>query len=359
MNKIKVLQIIGNACRGGVESYVLNYYKTMNKEFEFTFVCYNDSPYINYDEIDRLGGKIQLVPNIKHLFKFKKELKRVLLEENYDIVHSHLNALSVFPLGVAKKCGYEVRVATSHTTTNKNEGFRYIIKKFLAHFSKRNANRIQAVSKNAGEYLYGSSKGIDYVYANIYLDKFLFNKEKRDILRKDLNIENKFVVGNIGRLCSQKNQKFILEIANKMKNNNDFCFVIIGDGKKESELKKFKNKHKLDNVMFIPNKENIQDYYNVFDLFILPSIFEGFGLVNLEAQANGLYCLQSNCFTNEALVDNFGKSLDLNIGVWVEEISKKPSRRENVSKILNSKFNNKSENILESTYKQYLKSLKD
>lgn len=360
MNKIKVLQIIGNACRGGVESYVLNYYKTMNKEFEFTFVCYNDSPYINYDEIDRLGGKIKLVPNIKHLFKFKKELKRVLLEEKYDIIHSHLNALSVFPLGVAKKCGYKIRIATSHTCTNRSDGLKHYAKVFLAKFSKNNANKLQAISVDAGKYLFGkNSKDIDLVHATVDLEKFKFSRETQEKLLKELNLEGNYVVGNVGRLCSAKNQKFILQIADRMKENKDIKFAIIGDGNKENELKKFKNKHKLDNVIFISNKENIQDYYNIFDLFILPSIYEGFGLVNLEAQANGLYCLQSNCFTNEALVDGFGKSLDLDINIWVKEILKRPSRRKDVNKVLNSKFSNKTENNLALTYKQYLKSLKD
>lgn len=358
MSKIKVLQIIGNACRGGIETYVLNYYQQMNNDFEFTFACYDDSPYINYDEIKKLGGNVKLVPNIKHLSKFKKELKKILLEDHYEIVHSHLNALSVFPLGVAKKCGYPIRVATSHTSTNKKEGIKHIIKVFLAKFSRQNANKYQAVSKTAAEYLYGKKhlENIDYVSASVNLQQFQFNEAKRNELRTKFGLEDKYVIGNIGRLCSSKNQKFILKIAKKLLSNQDFQFVIIGDGNKKNQLDKYIKKNNLSNVLMIPNQSNIYDFYNMFDLFIFPSLYEGFGLVSLEAQANGLYCLQSTNFTDEALVDAYGKSINLNLDQWVLEISKKPSRRDNVDKVLNSRFSNTSQNTLSSLYSEYLKS---
>lgn len=357
MNKIKVLQIIGNACRGGVETYILNYYNLMNKEFEFTFVCYGDSPYIYCDEISKLGGKIKLISNIKHLCKFKKDLKKILTEEKYDIVHSHLNALSVFPLGVAKKCGYKIRVASSHTCTNRKDGLKHFVKVFLAKFSTKNANKYQAISYDAGKYLFGAKNlpEVKIINAQVDLERFKYDSKKRNVLRKELGLQDSYVVGNVGRLCSAKNQEFILEIARKMQENKEFKFIIIGDGKKEKMLKKLNEKYELENVMFISNKQNIFDYYNIFDLFILPSIYEGFGLVNLEAQANGLYCLQSNCFTDEAIVDGYGKSLSLNVKEWAEEISKKPSRRENVQKVLDSKFTNKTINILADSYEEYLK----
>ncbi len=101
-NPIRVAQIMGKWLGGGVEAVVMNYYRHINRnKIQFDFICDNDSTNIPYEEIESLGGKVILIPPYQKVFQYQKQLKKVLTEEKYQIVHSHINALSVFPLKVA------------------------------------------------------------------------------------------------------------------------------------------------------------------------------------------------------------------------------------------------------------------
>lgn len=119
---IRIAQIIGKWLGGGVESVVMNYYRHIDKsKIQFDFICDEDSTNIPYDEINSLGGKVILIPPYQKVIRYHKELKKVLKENNYQIVHSHINTLSVFSLWAAKSAGVPVRIAHSHSTTNKKE----------------------------------------------------------------------------------------------------------------------------------------------------------------------------------------------------------------------------------------------
>ena len=107
---IRIAQIIGKWLGGGVESVVMNYYRHLDHDkIQFDFICDDDSTNIPYDEIEKLGGKVILIPPYQKVFKYQKELRRVLRDGKYKIVHSHINTLSVFPLYAAKKVGVPVR----------------------------------------------------------------------------------------------------------------------------------------------------------------------------------------------------------------------------------------------------------
>jgi len=119
---IRVAQIIGKWLGGGVESVVMNYYRHIDRsKIQFDFICDEDSTNIPYDEINSLGGKVILIPPYQKVIKYHNELKKVLKDGNYKIVHSHINTLSVFSLWAAKSAGVPVRIAHSHSTTNKKE----------------------------------------------------------------------------------------------------------------------------------------------------------------------------------------------------------------------------------------------
>ena len=94
-NKLKILQVIGNMNNGGVEAFVMSFYHQLHELCEFTFVCFDESIHIPEEEIKSLGGKIVVVPHVKHLKAFNKAFDKLLKENHYDIIHSHLNTLSV------------------------------------------------------------------------------------------------------------------------------------------------------------------------------------------------------------------------------------------------------------------------
>ena len=141
---------------GGVESVVMNYYRNIDRDkIQFHFLCDEDSTDIPYDEIEKLGGKVIVIPPYQKLFKYQKELYKIFKENNYKIVHSHINALSVFPLRIAKKAKIPVRIAHSHSTSNKKEWKKNLIKDVLRPFSKIYANQFFACTEHAGKWLFG------------------------------------------------------------------------------------------------------------------------------------------------------------------------------------------------------------
>ena len=182
--KIKVLEFVGTFLKGGVESVVFSYCEALKDDIEPTFVFFDNSIYIPEEFINSIGGHYFVVPHIKKLGKFKKSFAKILKENQFDIIHSHLNTLSVFPLKVAKKCGYEIRVAHSHSQSNKHEFVRNMIKNVLRKFSKKYATRYLACGEAAGRYQYGDKafdNGEVTVLRNaIYTDRFVFNQKDRD-----------------------------------------------------------------------------------------------------------------------------------------------------------------------------------
>ena len=186
---IRVAQIIGKWVGGGVEAVVMNYYRHINREkIQFDFICDSDSTNIPYEEIESLGGRVILIPPYQKTFKYHKELKKTLIENEYKIVHSHINTLSIFPLYAAKKAGVPVRIAHSHSTTNSKEWKRNILKQILRPFSKIFATNYMCCSELAGRWLFGNkvyNKGKVYLLNNaIDLEKFSYDEKIRNKKRK-------------------------------------------------------------------------------------------------------------------------------------------------------------------------------
>lgn len=160
---IRIAQIIGKWLGGGVESVVMNYYRNIDKtKIQFDFICDSDSTDIPYDEIEKLGGKVILIPPYQKVFKYHKELKKVLKDGKYKIVHSHINTLSVFSLWAAKSAGVPVRIAHSHSTTNKKEKKKNLLKQVLRPFSKLFATDYMCCTEYAGRWQVSGRSKTDF-----------------------------------------------------------------------------------------------------------------------------------------------------------------------------------------------------
>ena len=267
----------------GVESVVMNYYRNIDKsKVQFHFICDEDSTDIPYEEIEKLGGKVIIVPPYQKLFKYQKELYKIFKENSYKIVHSHINALSVFPLRVAKKAGVPIRIAHSHSTSNKKEWKKNIVKNILRPFSKVYANHFFACTKHAGEWLFGKKiierKELNVINNAIDLKKFEFNEKTREDLRKELGIkEDTMVIGHIGRFMKQKNHDFLIDVFNELiKKNENSILMLIGQGPLLNDMKQKVRDLKIeDKVKFIGQVTDVEKYYNIMDIFLFPSIYEG------------------------------------------------------------------------------------
>ena len=302
----------------------MNYYRNIDKDkIQFHFLCDEDSTNIPYEEIEKLGGKVIVIPPYQKLFKYQKELYRIFKENDYKIVHSHISTLSVFPF----------RIAHSHSTSNKKEWKRNLIKNILRPFSKLYANQFFACSELSGRWLFGEKAlkngKIKIINNAIDLEKFKFNKEKRNEIRKKLNIdENIILVGHIGRFVTQKNHEFLIDVFNEIikKGKQEKFYsklILIGQGNlKENIIEKIKYLGLQDYVIFTGQTTNVSDYYNAMDIFVLPSLYEGLPVVGIEAQANGLLCEFSTDMTKETKVLNTTKFISLKETpkIWAEMI---------------------------------------
>lgn len=307
---IRIAQIIGKWLGGGVEAVVMNYYRHLDhSKVQFDFICDDDSTNIPYDEIEKLGGKVILIPPYQKVFKYQKELRRVLRDGKYKIVHSHINTLSVFPLYAAKKVGVPVRIAHSHSTTNKKEWKKNLLKQVLRPFSKKYATNYMCCSELAGRWLFGDKaydEGKVYLLNNaIDLDKFKYDKKIGDKKRKELGIkEDTIVIGHIGRFVAQKNHNFLIDIFNQFhKKEKNSILLLAGQGPLQEEIKnKVRELGLDDSVKFLGQRNDANELYQVFDVFLLPSLYEGLPVVGVEAQASGLLCFFSDDMTKETKV---------------------------------------------------------
>ena len=248
-----------------------------------------------------------------------RELKRVFMENNYKIVHAELTTMSMFSLAVASKCKVPVRICHGHNTASKGETKKNILKYALRPFAKVNANYLFACSQYAGNWLYGNSSikssTVKVVRNAIDIERFRFNNEARRQVRSDLKIDDKFVIGHIGRFVYQKNHDFLIDIfyyVHKM--NPDAVLLLIGDGPLENEIrKKVIAKNLNDAVIFLGVHQDIEKYYSAFDVFTLPSHYEGLPVVGVESQASGLPCVFSDAMTKETKILDSTKMLRLSL----------------------------------------------
>lgn len=366
---IRVAHIIGKWHGGGVESVVMNYYRHIDRnKIQFDFICDDDSTNIPYEEIEKLGGKVILIPPYQKAIKYHKSLKKVLKDGNYKIVHSHINVLSVFSLFAAKCAKVPVRIAHSHSTTNKKEWNKNLLKQVLRPFSKVFATDYMCCSELAGRWLFGNKeydKGNVYLLNNaIDLDKFKYDEKIRKQKRKELNIkDDTLVIGHIGRFVAQKNHTFLIDIFNEIhKKNQNSILLLAGQGPLMDEIKEKVNRLNLINsVMFLGQRNDANKLYQVFDVFLLPSLYEGLPVVGVEAQAAGLLCILSDDMTRETkmLESTIMINLNTRLDEWADTIltAYKGKQNDNTIEIMDKNgFNIKTEAIkLENYYRKVIK----
>lgn len=227
--------------------------------------------------------------------------------------------MSVFSLFAAKCAGVPVRIAHSHSTTNKKEKKKNLMKQVLRPFSKVFATDYMCCSELAGRWLFGNKeydKGNVYLLNNaIDLDKFKYNDSLRKKKRKEFGIkDNTLVIGHIGRFVAQKNHDFLIDIFNEIhKKNNNSILLLAGQGPLMEDIKnKVKELNLDDNVKFLGQRNDANELYQAFDVFLLPSLYEGLPVVGVEAQAAGLLCYLSDDMTKETKVLDITKFMSLN-----------------------------------------------
>jgi glycosyltransferase involved in cell wall biosynthesis len=301
---IRVAQVVGKMVGGGVESVVMNYYRHINHdEVQFDFLVDADSTLIPRQEIEALGGRVFVIPPYQHQIAYQKELVRLFKKEQWKIVHSHINTLSVFPLWAAKRAGVPIRIAHSHATAGKGEFVRNAMKYILRCGSTWFPTNRVACSEYAGKWLFNKAQFT--IIPNAFeIQSFAFNPVLRQKMRRSLGIEkDAIVIGHVGRFAPPKNQMSLISFFahTKFPKDKKTYLVFAGQGPDLDTSKRLaKQLHMENRVIFAGQQSNMPAFYSALDVFVLPSTYEGLGLALIEAQASGLPCIASSTISHEA-----------------------------------------------------------
>lgn len=343
---IRVLQVVASLNAGGMENYIMNLYRRVDRtKIQFDFIVHHTAIGLYEDEIESMGGKVYhfTVLDDKNLVKYLFELNSFFTQhEEYQIIHGHLSSLAVFYLGVAKRHGVPWRIAHSH-----GAGFLHTIKGMAKYLlfrtTKWNANVRLACSTEAGEYLYGKG-AFEFVPNGIEIERFTFEENKRLRMRRLLDVENNYVIGHVGRFNLQKNHGYLLKIFKEVvEKRPNAKLLLLGDGELLTSIQKLAEDLGLeDSVIFAGVHKDVENYYQAMDAFVLPSLFEGLPVTGIEAQYAGLPCLFSGEITREVRICDsveFLKIGEENINLWVDTLVQEPRNNERSEmEFITSKF---------------------
>lgn len=364
-NCIRVLQVLGGLNRGGAETMVMNLYRNIDRnKIQFDFIKHTESKCAYDDEIKELGGRIYSIPKYKvyNHFQYKKAWNNFFKKHpEYKIIHGHVRSTATIYLKIAKKYGLYT-IAHSHSTSS-GKGIKAIIKNMLQFRIRYIADYCMGCSKEANEWLYGkkvaNSSRCTVLNNGIDIEKFAFNDEIRNDIRRKFNLKNEEVlIGHVGRFSSVKNQDFLVDIFWEYYNNinKKAKLILIGDGELREKIKQKVKKFNLEKqVIFEEAVKNVQDYYNAMDIFIFPSLYEGLGIVLIEAQASGLNCLVSDKVPKNVAITDRIEFISLNkpANYWSKKIIVNAEKRtEKYKSMINTKYDIK--NCVKKIEKIYL-----
>ena len=339
----RVLQLSYTLALAGTEMVIMNWFRNIDRnKILFDFAITDSSNLYFQPEIERLGGKVYKLNKPSGIWggiKFRWELYKLLKTRGpFEAFHTHSHYSSGFDCLAAWLAGVKKRFVISHYDAGvgpmKNTP---AYKKFISRlFIKCFATKCFAVSAEAGKTLYGESPFI-VIKTGIDLDRFSYNEDLRGAKRRELGVENKFVLGNISRFAEQKNHTFLIDVFNEVyKRDKSAVLLLAGKGPLEDKIKgKVKDLGLEDAVKFLGSVSDSPALYNAMDCFVFPSLFEGVGIVAIEAQAMGLPCVISSVCPQTAFIVNCTKTeLEKSPAFWAGEIlkTKQFSNRQSMKK---------------------------
>ena len=337
--------------RGGIESFFLNYGKYLkNINLDFIKITPNKLSY----EKELGNSNIYYVPMRRDNASLRRsKIKAIFKQKNYDALWFNSNDLaSVDIIKEAKKAGIKCIGHAHNSRTDKlNRTIRHNVNKLLV---SKDFDGKFACSLSAAKWFYTDYKNATIIYNAIDVKRYLFSDEKRNNIRKKYNIPNEYMVlGDIGRLEKQKNMSYLIDVFEQYHNKNSKSYLmIVGNGSLQSELKEYVSTKNLDrSVIFTGEVNNTDDYLSAFDIFLMPSLYEGLPVTLVEAQAAGLKCIVADNITHEVNISGNVEYLAINknsIDLWVNRIVKSDNRLDKGKKLIESVFDiSKSADYLE------------
>ena len=335
---IRILHVFGSLNRGGAESRTMDIYRAIDRnKVQFDFVVHEDKQGFFEPEIKKLGGYIyHSMPRFRiiNIFKCKRKWTHLLSssKHEYACIHIHTTNMALPALIAAKKMGIKCRIC--HARNASESGF---IRRLIAFFLQKPLRNLSthrfAVSDLAGRFTF--SEDYEVKKNAINAGQFMYDDNKRNSIRQKLSINNEFVIGNIARFHEQKNHMFLIDVfAEVLKQIPHARLLLVGEGDLRQGIERKISLIGLSNkVVLLGERSDIPDLLQAFDLFLMPSLYEGLPGASTEAQAAGLSCFLSVAITPEAqIIKDLVTYIPINKGIkpWVDEIikfAKNPPKR--------------------------------
>lgn len=368
-----MLMVMGSTSMGGAQMFVLNLLKNLDlSRYQIDFaVNFEERKGGIGDELKDLGCNIYHLPYFKvyNYLSFVKAWRRFLQLHHYDIVHGHsTNSASIY-LKVAKDMGC-VTIAHCHSAGFRGSRLQQMLKKYFTKGICNSADYLYACSAVAAEHLYGKDyrryKNYHDIPNAINVDKYLYNDNIAKRIRSELNIgDNVFLCGHVGSFTTPKNHDFLIDIFKEVVSvRPDARLVCCGAGPLVQQIKaKVKSLKLQDKIIFTGNVKNCNEYMMAMDVLIFPSLFEGFPITVIEAEATGLPVFMSEVITSEVDITDCVHRLSLNDSSekWAQMVCEselKHSDRKTYNNIVaESKYNMRvSAKLLDDLYRGMIKS---
>jgi len=340
---IRVLQVFTILNRGGAETMVMNYYRHMDRsKVQFDFLVCRPERGAYEDEIETMGGRIYRVPPVFKPFAHLACVRKFLCEHpEYQIIHGHIGELGYFIYKEARARGVPCIIAHAHSNFCDKDWklpLRYILKLLI----RKQVTHSMACGVSAAQWYFGKENAKHAIILNnaIESDKYRFSQHEYGQVRQEQGWEGRWVIGNVSRFSPPKNHVFLVDVFSEIvKEKSNALLVLIGKTEGAEYKKVYRQVQKLGlsgSVIFLGSRDDVSYLLKGMDVFCFPSLYEGFGIAMLEAEASGLHVVKSTQVPNDAVVvPDLVTSLPLNapMSQWKEELTQSHPRRDTYADI--------------------------
>jgi glycosyltransferase involved in cell wall biosynthesis len=315
---------------GGAETFLMKIFRSIDRtKFQMDFCVAITYRGVYDDEIESSGGIIyHIPPKTKNPFSSFDAIKKIVKENNYSsVLRISQNSISCIDLMAAKLGGAKILAFRSSNSGTCGGKLQDIMHEVFKPVLNSVSNVKIAPSICAANFMFGkkvvNKNEVNILNNGLDIELFKFNENIRESYRKSLGIENKYVVGHVGRFNEQKNHEFIIKMFGELvKIKPESHLILVGDGEKRTEIEQLCDKLSIKNhVSFLGIRSDIPMIMMAMDVFVLPSFFEGMPNVAIEAQTTGLRCLLADTITLEAKVSDLVQYLPISdFKIWVNFI---------------------------------------
>lgn len=332
---IRVLHVLGNTQLGGAESRIMDLYRHIDRSrVQFDFLVHTAKEGHFDKEISELGGRIFRVPRFRiyNIFAYKKALGEFFKEHHeFRAVQGHITSSASIYLPAAKKAGIPITIAHARSA-GVDKGIKGKLTRWMRRNLSKKTDYMFTCSRIAGISVFGEKAAAEgktvFIPNAIDCKAFDYNPERREEIRKDLGIADKYVIGHVGRFHYAKNHEYLLRVFAKLCENGEagreYALILLGEGSRMENAKVLAGKLGIENkVYFLGNHSNVYDYYQAMDYFVYPSRFEGLPGTVVEAQSAGLRCVMSDSICEEVVVTDLVHTMSIEDepAEWAEYIS--------------------------------------